>query len=65
MADEDGRKPLDLTGEHRWHVPADRPGDEVPEQRIGQQADAIEVDEDRRVTQERQPVGHVASRSAR
>ena len=33
----------------------------MPEQRIRQQADAVEVDEDRRVAEERPPVGHVAS----
>jgi hypothetical protein len=65
MADEDRREALERIGVDRRHVtPDDAPG-QVSEQRVREHAHAVEIDQDCRVTEERQPIGHAASRSAR
>ncbi len=65
VADEDRREALERIGEDRRHVTPDRAPGHVSKQRVRENAYAVEIDEDRCVTKERQPVGHAASGSAR
>jgi hypothetical protein len=60
VADEDRRQVPEHARRHGRHLAPDGYR-QVPQQRIRQHSHAIEVDEDGRMAEERQPIAHLVS----